>query len=202
LDLVSKGGIDMNAKIFALALALASAAPAAATVYNVNDVAGLTTITGTITTDGTLGVLDASNILAWNLTITYGTETAVLTGPPSITILDNELSATASQLLFAFGDPGPGYVEISNGSYSIVWAATRLNGDSISTYGLAPPYPSSINGMPNTSGNFSFQGGSTLPIASVVPEPSTSALMLVGFGGLGLSARLRAGKGRRGMAVA
>jgi hypothetical protein len=187
----------MNAKFFAFAFVLASATPALATVYNVDDVAGLTTITGTITTDGTLGVLGPSNITAWNLTITYGIQTGVLTGPPTITILDYDLSATASQLLFAFGDPGPGYVEINDPPYTIVWAATRLNGDSISTYGLAPPYPSVIDGVPNTSGNFSFQGGSTLPIGSAVPEPSTWALMLVGFGGLGLSALLRAGKGRR-----
>jgi hypothetical protein len=169
----------MNTRISVFALALASAAPAAATVYDVNDVAGLTTITGTITTDGTLGVLGPSNVLAWNLTMTYGAQTAVLTGPPVITILGNDLSATASQLLFAFGDPGPGYVEITDSPVSIVWAATRLNGDSISTYGLAPDYPADLNG------DFSFQGGSTRAIASVVPEPSTWVMMLAGFAGVG-----------------
>ena len=37
---------------------------------------------------------------------------------------------------------------------------------------------------------------------SSVPEPSTWALMLVGFGGLGLSALRTAGKGRRATTAA
>jgi hypothetical protein len=133
--------MTLHSMLIFVGMSVLGFSPAAATVYNVDDVAGLTTITGTITTDGTLGVLGPSNIVAWNLYINYGSQSTLLTGPPITTILGNDLSATASQLLFAFGDPGPGYVEISNPSYAIVWAATRLYGDSISTYGLAPPYP-------------------------------------------------------------
>ena len=44
---------------------------------------------------------------------------------------------------------------------------------------------------------FIGSGTFTGEMLSVVPEPSTWALMLVGFGGLGVVALRRAGKGRR-----
>lgn len=40
------------------------------------------------------------------------------------------------------------------------------------------------------------------PITTTVPKPSTWALMLVGFGGLGLSALCRVGKERRATTAA
>ena len=55
------------------------------------------------------------------------------------------------------------------------------------------------------AGSCSYGGGYEeldFIVNSGVPEPSTWALMLVGFGGLGLSALLSAGKGRRATAAA
>ena len=39
-------------------------------IYNVNEVVGAGGVVGTITTDGTVGVLSAADIVAWNLTVT------------------------------------------------------------------------------------------------------------------------------------
>ena len=39
-------------------------------IYNVNEVVGAGGVVGTITTDGNIGVIGASDILAWNLTVT------------------------------------------------------------------------------------------------------------------------------------
>jgi hypothetical protein len=39
-------------------------------IYNVNDTVWPDTLTGTITTDGSLGVLNSGDIVSWDLTIT------------------------------------------------------------------------------------------------------------------------------------
>lgn len=67
---------------------------------------------------------------------------------------------------------------------------TALNGGGISF--MQNILPLSLDGT----------GGITLIPPPSVPEPSTWALMLVGFGGLGLSALLTAGKGRRATTAA
>jgi len=61
--------------------------------------------------------------------------------------------------------------------------------------GVSENFPSVLFG--GVDGNFSL-----VSLTTAVPEPSTWALMLVGFGGLGLSALSRVGKGRRATAAA
>jgi len=101
---------------FARALAvLALSTVAFATTYNINITLGAGTATGQVITDGTLGTLSTSNILDWNITLSDGgVNTVVLTGPLSgnnsfFTVLGSNLSATATQLLFAFTPAGQNY---------------------------------------------------------------------------------------------
>ncbi len=72
-----------------------------------NQTVGAGGVTGSIETDGTIGVLGSSNILTWNLLLNDGTSTFDFLGPLSgansaIEIEGADLSATATQLLFSF----------------------------------------------------------------------------------------------------
>jgi hypothetical protein len=69
------------------------------------------TVLGTITTDGTLGILASSNILSWNLNLIDGLNAAnnfLLTPANSevVHVLGNALSATATDLYFNFSMSG------------------------------------------------------------------------------------------------
>src|SRR5450755_221698 len=64
-------------------------------------------VTGTIQTDGTLGILNTGNITDWNLLLSDGTNTFDLTGSLSgndsvVLIQGTDTSATATQLLYNF----------------------------------------------------------------------------------------------------
>ena len=74
-------------------------------IYNVNLTFGSGSAVGTITTDGTIGVLTPSNIVNWNLTLNDGTKTGVLT-PSNTTISGSGLSATPTNLLFDYSTWG------------------------------------------------------------------------------------------------
>jgi hypothetical protein len=74
--------------------------------YSVKLTFGAGSAVGTITTDGTIGVLTPSNIVNWNLTLNDGISRGVLT-PSNTTIADfGGLSATSSNLLFDYGTWG------------------------------------------------------------------------------------------------
>ena len=105
-----------------LAAAPWAAVPAQATVYTINqssttpEVAGedsplSDTVSGSITTDGTLGILQSNNITSWNLNITDNLRPAfdvVLTPMNSGIVEDagNGLTTSATGLSFNFSDSG------------------------------------------------------------------------------------------------
>ncbi len=93
--------------------------------YNVNRTVGAGTVTGTITTDGTVGPLSAGNVLAWELTLTAPN----LQGGPSVTIssLDQQqtfvtpgvVTATTTDLLFDIsGGSGEGAFLLQKSGFS------------------------------------------------------------------------------------
>ena len=77
--------------------------------YDVNLVNGSTSVIGTITTDGENGVLSASDILDWDLSLTAGGNTVELVGPGSggnsyFVSQGNDFTATTTGLFFNFQD--------------------------------------------------------------------------------------------------
>jgi hypothetical protein len=82
--------------------------PAAADItYDVNRTVVLGSVTGTITTDGTIGTLAANDITSWNLTLNGpGASPFNITNLNSgIEVIGTDLSADATNLYFDFSGP-------------------------------------------------------------------------------------------------
>jgi len=187
---------------FAIALLLSAVLCSAADItYDVDQTVGIGSVTGFIETDGTIGVLGASNILNWNLLLNDGSTTFDLLGPLSgsnsqFGLSGSDLSASTTQMLFDFSGSGD----------AIFQAPTLFTGlDYWCTQG-APPYLSGITCSAGTPAGGSIGTGEVLVtsviddgqatglsgtdvIASVssVPEPST--LLLTGVCFLGILTR-------------
>ena len=115
-------GTRLASILFAMLL-LVGVSTASPITYSVNRTIGAGSLTGTIQTDGTVGVLTAANITDWNLTLNDGISTFILTGPLSgnnshVFVVGNDVSATASALSFNFsgGDNGYFLFQVSFGS--------------------------------------------------------------------------------------
>jgi hypothetical protein len=180
-------GASMKMKLLGLVacMALLGTSQAGATTYTVNDGTASLGVTGTITTDGNIGVLSASDITDWNLLLNVSGSSFDLTGPLSggnsavYVFGTTDFTATASKLFFNFGDntsfqylgfddsAGPYLIEFGN-------ATTSCNG-----------IPSSICLLIGSSGgNISEQG--VVQIASTTPLPAALPLFATGLGALGL----------------
>ena len=89
-----------------LLMSLPHVAAATPISYNVLDlISGTASMSGTITTDGTLGVLSAANIIAWNLTLFDGSDSSqIVNGVNSseVQVHGGALSATLTTLTFNF----------------------------------------------------------------------------------------------------
>ena len=83
----------------------------ASMIYDIVDYPGLEngwTVSGTITTDGTIGTLSASNITAWSWTLTNGgtTDTWSSTVTGSLYAADQVSGLTATATELELGTPG------------------------------------------------------------------------------------------------
>jgi hypothetical protein len=88
-----------------LGLAVLALTPAAATTYDVTEDVGSFVVTGTITTNGDIGVLNATDILSWSLTITDGKKVTLLNNSDSnLSLSGDDLTATKTNLVFDFDD--------------------------------------------------------------------------------------------------
>jgi hypothetical protein len=186
--------------LFGIALLAVGLSPAKAAIYLVDqgdlqsqqcwpDCVSFGSLTGSITTDGTLGVgLSPSIITGWDLVLGDGVHTASLTTENSQITgnFPNLLSATRRELLFDFSPAtccgGQNNFEfcslpISECRYVVtIFAPVGPGRGGIGiSFGYTPNYESLI-----------YLTG-VQPIGYAAPEPSIWAMMMLGFAGLGFA---------------
>jgi hypothetical protein len=138
------------------------------------------TVTGTITTDGTIGtLLSSSNILDWDLSLDDGTTAWGLLGPPTTNstfrVGGSDFSATATQLLFNYSGTDHGFIVFEQTADLAFWCASPeaceigTPGESLFT-GNADQYTS----LTGTQVIASVAGSS-------VPEPPALGLLSLGL---------------------
>lgn len=161
------------------------------TVYSVNQTLGAGGVTGTITTDGTLGTLHSGNILDWNLTLNDGSHTSNLISSNSSfgqglhdTVGPNnaDLTAVGNNLLFNYSSGDGGFIyfggsggELCYTGWSNCWGPTGVGVYSVAGDGVS---------------DYIAQTGNQV-IATAVATPEPGSLMLLGSGLLGLSGAMR-----------
>lgn len=174
-------------KLFALLCAGAAIACAAPITYTFNNAVGAGSVSGTVQTDGTLGILAPANIVDWNLVLNDGSNTFTLLGPLSGNNSQSGinggaadgLTATATQLLFDFN------------STTLVVFQNPFLGSGMNFLCIEAVGQCSASGLPGEAlaltgpvQRTAFGGGIQV-IATVnngaVPEPATAVLIGAGF---------------------
>jgi hypothetical protein len=175
----------MKTKLLGLiaCMALLGVSQAKATTYSVINA---TSVTGTITTDGTIGLLDKANITDWSLTL-FGTD--VLNPSDSFLgfSLTSGLSATSTQLLFNYSGSSLEFAIVDNppGNDAVQWFEGGVSA-------IIPP----------VLGSREFYEG-TQPIGQVsaAPLPAALPLFAAGLGAMGLLGWRRKRKYTAGIAA-
>jgi len=162
----------------------------ASITYNIQNYPSLQNglnFSGTVTTDGAIGLLSTSDITAWSFTISNGAQQILLQATSQTTgasTIASSLIATSTQLSLAPWTSDPPHV--------LVFRVTQngLIQSDIEWSRSGPPssdaYEASGN-MTSFWGDFPFNppglqlGGSTWIVATAVPEPGTLTLALLGI---------------------
>ena len=177
---------------FAAACALLCAASSASAItYVANRAVGAGFVNLSITTDNTLGVLTASNIIDWSVLLADGSANpaALLQGPggannSSWTVQGNNLTATATDLYFDFSASAGNIAYVyGSGTSFYCFQTSGCHGG----FGAGEIVRVVNTTYQPVSGNqiiASAAGGA-------VPEPGAWALMLAGFGLAGSALRAR-----------
>lgn len=168
------------------AVLLAGAASAANITYAVNRTVGAGSVVGTITTDGTLGVLSASDIVSFNLELNGVGASYNLVSPANVYVSGVDLTATSHDLYFDFSGIDGGRFLLQHGPEDghTYYCAAASSADCIAGESVVPVFYS------DASSQIVPRSGEQV-IGVVVPEPAAWATMLLGFSLLGAVLRRR-----------
>ena len=148
------------------------------------------TVVGTIKTDGKTGVLAATDILDWKLTLSDSGHSLTLTGPlsgknSSILLNGQDLSATSSQLSFNFKGADGGVLGFQTVLFSgeqYLCAATKNQGDCSPGLSIVPtdvfgtsPW---ANGMPKSNVIASTGATTSTDLAETAVSASASTVLV------------------------
>jgi PEP-CTERM motif len=177
-------------------------------IYDVSRTVGAGTATGFIETDGVIGVLAVSDIVDWNLKLINGSSNLDLTGPlsgndslVSNSVLDADLAATSTDLLFNFSAANAGYLLFQDtnpgfGSGAKYYCDAASNQDFVCATGedLVPVsvFDPSYQTNGTITGNVIIGSIRSVP---PVPEPTSVLLMSTALFGVGFVARKRIARG-------
>lgn len=181
------------AALTAAALAfIPCAANASTIVYDLlkQDVRGFTA-TGTITTDGATGILAASDITGFDITVSGFGTSGTLMSLSDLEFVGTELSTTSTWLSFDFSGSGGEFGAVSPTlMFCFADPSQVCGGSNANSYGEIL-LSTVVNGFEIEAFSSAFSGNDVIATAAPtgVPEPSTWALLLAGIFGAGAMAR-------------
>jgi len=143
-------------------------------------VVGAGGITGTITTNGATGTLSIGDIVAWNLTVSDGTQTFNLYGGDSTGYVNGlDLLATATQLLFNFSDSAGGYLFFQSPTSGVNGPYACFISSASGCYETNAIVLEPAIGADSPSNPFARMSGTQ--VIGSVPEPSIVLLVCMEF---------------------
>jgi hypothetical protein len=194
---------SMKSKLLGLIVTVVMTVPASAAsiTYSLNIQESIFSITGTITTDGTIGALQDSNVIAYDLAVTGIPDVVCLsacTADPSGTTANISggsaatgpgLIATTNELNFDFADEYSNFIVLGNNNYPsdfveffdhVIASGDEGNGG-IGIGGLQFVfYPNLGNLVENPDGTYVIGSVTTTPLPAALP------LFAAGLGIIGL----------------